>query len=99
MELPLLWWVCPLAEANVLERVYEAQGLLEVKLSAILCLGGSNQFLLHPVPVNSFIILLIVVLCPLPSCPSPQASCGGKGVQETSSLPVLPPGLRSPWDA
>ena len=48
-ELSWCWWVCHLAFANILQRMFnEAQGLLEVESSAILDLVGSNQFSSYP---------------------------------------------------
>ena len=46
----------------------EAQNLLEVKSCTILGLVGSNQSLSYPVLLNSWVILLVLVPCPLPPC-------------------------------
>ena len=46
LELPWSWWVCHLANANVLQWSYnKAQSPLEVKSSAIFYLVGYNQIL------------------------------------------------------
>ena len=45
----------------------EAQGLLGDQSSTILGLVSSNWFLWYPV-LNGWVILLMAVPCPLPSC-------------------------------
>lgn len=59
-------WICHLAYANVLQRVYnEAEGPLEGESSAIWDLVDSNQSMSCAV-ISGCEILLMVVPCPHP---------------------------------